>query len=70
MNRRFQAKFAKLKKMHILKTTVHSVLLVQSSNPRHGPVRSIRLRKSNYLKIILMHMMIRKIIPGRQQTIR
>ena len=28
-----------------------------------GPVRLVRLRKSNYVKIIPMHMMIRKIIP-------
>jgi len=31
-------------------------------------VRRVRLRKSNYLKIIPMHMMIREI--GRQQRVR
>jgi len=39
-------------------------------NPSRGPVRRIRLRKSNYLKIIPMHMMIREIILGRQQRVR
>jgi len=39
-------------------------------NPSRGPVRRVRLRKSNYLKIIPMHMMIREIIPGRQQRVR
>jgi len=47
-----------------------SVPLVRSSNPSRGPVRHVRLRKSNYLKIIPMHMMIREIIPGRQQRVR
>jgi len=28
-------------------------------NPSRGPVKRVRLRKSNYLKIIPMHMMIR-----------
>ena len=44
-----------------------SVPQVRSSNPSRGPVRRICLCKSNYLKIILMHMMIREIIPGRKQ---
>jgi len=35
-----------------------------------GPVRLVRLHKSNYVKIIPMHMMIREIIPGRQQRVR
>jgi len=39
-------------------------------NPSRGPVRRIRLRKSNYLKKISpMHMMIREIILGRQQSV-
>jgi len=33
-------------------------------------VRCICLRKSNYMKIIPTHMMIREIIPGRQQRVR
>ena len=33
-------------------------------------VRHVRLRKSNYVKIIPTHMMIRDIIPGRQQRVR
>ena len=38
-------------------------------SPSCYPVRCIRLRKSNYLTIIAMHMMIREIIPGRQQRV-
>jgi len=38
-------------------------------NSSHGPVRRVRLRKSNYVKIIPTHMMIREIIPGRQQRV-
>jgi len=33
-------------------------------------VRRVRLRKSNYVKIIPTHMIIREIIPGRQQMVR
>jgi len=33
-------------------------------------VRHIHLRKSNYVKIIPTHMMIREIFPGRQQRVR
>ena len=36
-------------------------------NPSHSPVRRVRLRISNCLKIIAVHMMIREIIPGKQQ---
>ena len=39
-------------------------------NSSRGPVRHVRLRKSNYVKIIPTHMMIREIIPGRQQRVR
>jgi len=39
-------------------------------NPSRSPLRRICLHKSNYLKIIPMHMMIREIIPGRQQRVR
>jgi len=35
-------------------------------NLSRGPVRCVRLQKSNYLQVIPMHMMIREIIPGRQ----
>jgi len=33
-------------------------------------VRCVRLRKSNHVKIIPMHMMIREIISGRQKRVR
>ena len=46
-----------------------SVPQVRSSNPSRGPVRRVRLRKSNYVKIIPMYM-IREIIPDRQQRVR
>ena len=36
-------------------------------NSSRGPVRCVHLRESNYVKIIPTHMMIREIIPGRQQ---
>jgi len=39
-------------------------------NPSRGLVRRVCLRKSNYVKTIPMHMMIREIIPNRQQRIR
>ena len=39
-------------------------------SPSRGPIRRIRLRKCTYLKIIPVHMMIREIIPGRQQRVR
>jgi len=39
-------------------------------NSSRGLVRRVRLRKSNYVKIIPTHMMIREIITGRQQTVR
>jgi len=39
-------------------------------NSSHGPGRRIRLRKSNYVKIIPTYMMIREIISGRQQRVR
>jgi len=39
-------------------------------NPSRSPVRRVCLRKSNYLKIIPMHMMVTEIIPGRQQRVR
>jgi len=35
-------------------------------NPSRGPVKRLRLRKSNYLKTFPMHMMTREIIPGRK----
>ena len=49
---------------------VRSVPQVRSSNLSRGPERRVRLRKSNYLKIIPMYMMIREIILGRQQRVR
>jgi len=39
-------------------------------NPSRGSVRRVCLRKSNYVKIIPIHMMIREIIPGRQQRVQ
>jgi len=39
-------------------------------NSSRGPVRPVRLRKGNYVKIIPTHMMIREIILGRQQRVR
>jgi len=39
-------------------------------NQSRGPVRRVRLHKSNYVKKIPMHMMITEIIPGRQQRVR
>jgi len=39
-------------------------------NLSRGPVRRVRLHKSNYMKIIPMHTMIREIIPGRQQRVQ
>jgi len=41
--------------------------LVRGSIRAAARVRRFRLRKSNYLKIIPVYMMIREIIPGRQQ---
>ena len=49
---------------------MHCVPLVRGSIRAAAWVRRIRLRKSNYVKIIPMHMMIREIIPGRQQRVR
>ena len=39
-------------------------------NLSHGPGKAYPPTKSNYFKIIPMHMMIREIIPGRQQRVR
>jgi len=44
--------------------------LVRGSIRAAARVRRVRLRKSNYVKIILTYMMIREIIPGRQQRVR
>jgi len=49
---------------------VRCVPLVWGSVRAAAWVRRIRLHKSNYVKIIPMHMMIREIIPGRQQRVR
>jgi len=49
---------------------VHCVPLVRGSIRATARVRRVRLRKSSYVKIIPMHMMIREIIPGRQQRVR
>jgi len=46
------------------------VPLVRGSIRAAARVRRVRLRKSNYVKIIPTHMMIREIIPGRQQRVR
>ena len=47
------------------------VPLVRGSIPAADRVRRVRLRKSNYVKIIPTHMvMMREIIPGRQQMVR
>ena len=39
-------------------------------NSSRCPVRRVCLRKRNYVKIIPTNMMIREIIPGRQQRVR
>ena len=44
--------------------------LVLGSIQAAAQVRCVRLRKSNYVKIIPTNMMIREIIPGRQQRVR
>jgi len=49
---------------------VRCVPLVRDSIRAAARVRRVRLRNSNYVKIIPTHMMIREIIPGRQQTVR
>jgi len=49
---------------------VHCVPLVLGSIQAAAQVRCVRLRKSNYVKIIPTNMMIREIIPGRQQRVR
>jgi len=49
---------------------VHCVPLVRGSIRAAAWVRHVCLRKSNYVKIIPMHMMIREIILGRQQRVR
>jgi len=46
------------------------VPLVRGSIRAAARVRRVRLRKSNFVKIIPTHMMIREIIPGRQQRVR
>ena len=49
---------------------MHCVPLVRGSIRAAARVRRVCLCKSNYVKIIPMHMMIREIIPGRQQRVR
>jgi len=49
---------------------MHCVPLVRGSIRAAARVRRIRQGKSNYVKIIATHMMIREIIPGRQQRVR
>ena len=49
---------------------MHCLPLVRGSIRAAARVRRVRLRKSNYVKIIPTHMMIREIIPGRQQRVR
>ena len=46
------------------------VPLVRGSIQAADRLRRIRLHKSNYVKIIPTHMMIREIIPGMQQRVR
>jgi len=47
---------------------VHCVPLVRGSIRAAARVRRVRLRESNYVKIIPMHMMIREIILGMHAT--
>ena len=49
---------------------VRCVPQVRGSIRAAARVRRVRLRKTNYVKIIPMHMMIKEIIPGRQQRVR
>jgi len=49
---------------------VRCVPLIRGSIRAAARVRRIRLRKSNYVKIMPMHMMIMETIPDRQQRVR
>ena len=49
---------------------MHCVPLVRGSIRAAAQVRRVSLGKSNYVRIIPTHMMIREIIPGRRQRVR